>query len=205
MLCWVVYTYRCSKISQWLHFQLLLDPENRAFLSNQTDGNSIRRFESSNLPFTLYSFLSCNYTFYILFFFSSFVTFSISVFHICWTKRHGHLAVSNSASYQQGSRVNYWPGGRLPWNCCFFSVYWKQMAIYYLRLDNKHFSTNPCHQIIYNHFRGFVPYRIMNVTDEGTALLLTLLNLQDQYRQLPWPVPLHVIQNSELQWLRLTL
>jgi len=39
----------------------------------------------------------------------------------------------------------------------------------------------------------------MNVTDEGTALLLTLLNLQDQYRQLPWPVPLHVIQNSELQ------
>jgi len=80
-----------------------------------------------------------------------------------------------------------------------FSIYWEQMAIYYIRLGNKHFSTNPSHQIVYSRFRGFVPYRIMFVVDEGMALQLTMLNLQDEYRQLPWPVPLHVIQNSELQ------
>jgi hypothetical protein len=170
MLCWGVNTYRCFKISQWLHFQLLLDPEN-ARISIKPDGGKQHKkiwiFKPS-FHFLLFSpviialtlilltwriwwapnnasrwLMRFNLAFKgLLCFFSPFIAFSMSVFHICWTERHGQVVVSNSASYQEGLRVNYWPGGRLPWNCCFFSVYWERMAIHYLRLGNKHFSTN---------------------------------------------------------------
>jgi hypothetical protein len=85
--------------------------------------------------------------------FFPFVAFSLYVFHICWTKRHGQVVVSNSASYQERSRVKNWPGGRLPWNCASFHYTGSSWRY--------HFSTDPSHYIIYNNFWGFMPYRIM--------------------------------------------